>query len=53
MKIIFDNEMQKRKFIDTTCPHDIGLEHHCKECDNCIDCYILSDVDMEVKEEVN
>ena len=39
-------------FLDELCPHDFGIENHCKECDECIDCYRLSGVEMEVKEEV-
>lgn len=39
MKIIFDNEEQKNKFIFMTkvCPSEFGLEEHCSntKCDEC------------------
>lgn len=55
MKIIFDSEQQKEKFIDLIsldmCPSDIGVGNY-ERCvkGNCWECWEESELEMEVKE---
>ena len=56
MKIIFDSEEQKEKFLsgvlDTrVCPYDIGVYMtNCIKCKTCEDCWKSCGIEMAVKE---
>ena len=54
MKIIFDNEEQKEKFIDqlrVNCPEDYGLPQVKLTCSlDCVDCWNGCGIECEVKE---
>lgn len=56
MKIVFDNEKQKKEFIAGFCPRNVdinAIEHI--ECEDayCITCWENCGIELEVKDEQN